>query len=461
MKGLDVRFADHLRASRWLDGAPAVVIGVSGGLDSMTLLHLMRGAFPGLPLHAAHIDHRMRDGSDGDAAWVADICARWDVSCQVHTAAAPVTSEEEGRRLRYRFFEEVRQGLGAGAVAMTAHTADDQAETVLFRAARGSGVRGLAGIRPRRDPSVVRPLLPFWRRELEAHATEHGVPFREDPTNRDLRWIRNRLRHDILPSLADAIPGAARALAALAETSHLHTVALDELLDARIEALGAGAGSGIPEAFSLDRNALCALSDPVLALVMRRAAARLGGETGRAATVALVRFVRESPSGRRVHVGGGVVVERHLDELRIRRGGHASRPVDRPRPLEIEAHGGDEAVFAPGDGRTTAVRVAWGASATRGFPHVARIPCDRVPFPLVLRAWEPGDRVEMPYGRKKVKKLLLEARIPAHRREHFPVLTDAAGTLLWLPGVIDPVTAAESHSGSRVCCVEVSFEHES
>ncbi|MDE2782611.1 MAG: tRNA lysidine(34) synthetase TilS [Gemmatimonadota bacterium] len=465
MNGLDVRFADHLRASGWLDGAPGVVIGVSGGLDSMTLLHLLRGAFPGLPLHAAHVDHRMRDGSDADAAWVADICARWDVSCQVHTAAAPVTSEDEGRRLRYRFFEEVRQGLGGGAVAMTAHTADDQAETVLFRAARGSGVRGLAGIRPRRDPSVVRPLLPFWRRELEAHATEHGVPFREDPTNRDVRWTRNRLRREILPALADAVPGAARALAALAETSHLHAIALDELLDARIEAVGAGSGSAAAETLSLDRNALCAQSDPVLALVMRRAAARLGGETGRAATVALVRFVRESPSGRSVHVGGGVVVERHLDELLIRRGGHASRPVDPPRPppraLEIEAQGGGEAVFAPGDGRKAPVRVAWGPSATRGFPHIARIPCDHVPFPLVLRAWEPGDRVEMPYGRKKVKKLLLEGRIPAHRREHFPVLTDAAGTLLWLPGVIDPVTAAEVPPGSRVCCVEVSFEHES
>ena len=461
MSDLDARFADHLRASGWLDGAPGVVIGVSGGMDSMTLLHLMRGAAPGLTLHAVHVDHRMRDGSGGDAAWVADICAQWEVPCQVHTATAPVTSEEAGRRLRYRFFEEVRQGLGAAAVTMTAHTADDQAETVLFRAARGSGVLGLAGIRPRRSPSVVRPLLPFWRRELEAYAQKHGIPFREDPSNRDLRWTRNRLRHDILPALEDAVPGAAAALAALAETSHLHAVALDELLDERIEALTAGAASAVPEALSLDRNALCAQSDPVLALVMRRAASRLGGETGRAATLALVRFVRASASGRHVHVGGGVVAERHLDELRIRRRKHTSRPVPPPPALEIEAQGRGEALFARGDGGDATVRVAWGPSARRGFPHVARIPRDRVPFPLVLRAWEPGDLVRMPYGRKKVKKLLLEARVPAHRREHFPVLTDAAGTLLWLPGVIDPVTAAEIPSGSRVCCVEVSFEHES
>ena len=471
MSGLGVRLANHLGASGWLDGAPGVVIGVSGGIDSMTLLHLMRAAAPPLVLRAAHVDHRMRDGSADDAAWVAEICAEWGVPCEVHTAATPVTSEELGRGLRYRFFEEVRRGLGAGAVTMTAHTADDQAETVLFRAARGSGVRGLAGIRPRRSPSVVRPLLPFRRRELEAYAAEHGIPFREDPTNLDLRWTRNRLRHDVLPALEDAVPGTAGALAALAETSHLHTLALDELLDARIGALAAGAGDTAPDELSLDRTALCTLSDPLLALVLRHAASRLGGQPGRAATAALLRFARQSPSGRRLHIGGGVVVERHLNRLRIRRAERAfdtahpphaqPPPAHPPRAIVIESDARGEAVLTRGDGRGAQTKVAWGPSARRGFPHVARIPCDRVSFPLVLRAWEPGDRVQMPYGRKKVKKLLLEARIPAHRREHFPVLADAAGTLLWLPGVIDPVTATGTSPGKRVCCVEVSFEHES
>ncbi len=463
MSDLGARFARHLSASGWLDGATGVVVGVSGGMDSMSLLHLMRGAAAKVPVHAAHVDHRMRDGSGEDADWVADVCARWSVQCDVHTAASPVTTEQAGRRLRYRFFEEVRQGLGADAVTMTAHTADDQAETVLFRAARGSGVRGLAGIRPRRAPSVVRPLLPFRRRELETYAREHGIPFREDPSNRDPRWTRNRLRHDILPALEDAVPGAAGSLAALAETSHLHTVALDELLDARIEALAAGAGDPgeASDGLSLDRNALGSLSDPVLALVMRRVASRLGCEPGRTATAALVRFVRESQSGRTVHIGGSVLVERQLNKLRIRRSEHAFRPAHPPRALEIAARGSGEAVFARGDGGGTPVRVAWGRSERRGFPHVARIPCDGVPFPLVLRAWEPGDRIRMPYGRKKVKKLLLEARISAHRREHFPVLADADGTLLWLPGVTDPFTAAEVPPGSRYCCVEVSFEHES
>ena len=482
MSDLGVRFADHLRRAGWLDGATGVVVGVSGGMDSMTLLHLVRATFPDLPLRAAHVDHRMRDGSGADAAWVADICARWGVRCDRHIAPAPVASEDAGRRLRYRFLEEVRQDLGAGAVTMTAHTADDQAETVLFRAARGSGIGGLAGILPTRAPSLVRPLLPFWRREVAAHAKLHAIPHRDDPTNRDPRWTRNRLRHQILPALDQAVPGAAAALAALAETSQLHAAALDELLDARIAALTASGGGADPESLSLDRRGLCALSDPVLAMLLRRAAARLGGSAGRGATAALVRFARESPSGRQIDVGGGVVAERHLDVVRLARRDREPRPHHRdpapppppasqppppprgpappPPQLGIDAHATGDHIFHGGHAAGAPVRVAWGPAVRRGFPHVARIACDRVPFPLVLRAWSPGDRIEMPYGRKKVKKLLLEARIPAHRRAGFPVLVDAAGRLLWLPGVTRPVAAARVPPGGRACCVEVSFDHE-
>ncbi len=508
MSDLDARFAEHLRTSGWLDGVSKVVVGVSGGMDSMVLLHLMRfgegvwsapvhgpppapvhGPPPapvhGLPsapshgappvqLHAAHIDHRMREGSTEEAARVADVCADWEVPCRLHRAPEPVASEERGRELRHRFFEEVRQSLGDGAVTMTGHTADDQAETVLFRAARGSGIRGLAGIRPVRSPSVVRPLLTFRRRELERYAAAHGVPFREDPTNRDPRWIRNRLRHQILPALEEAVPGAAGALAALAGTSRLHSAALDELLDARLAALGSHTGAERTQTertraertgaersgreLSLDRKALCTLSDPVLTLAMRRAVARVGGEAGRGATAALVRFVRESPSGRSIDVGGGVVAERRLAAVRIRRRERAPRPLPPPAAVQIGERGGGQGVFARREGKGGAVRVAWGTSPRPRFPHVARIPRDGVPFPLVFRAWESGDRVKMPYGRKKVKKLLLEARVPADRREHFPVLADAAGRVLWIPGVTDPVAAATGGSGDLVCCVAVSFD---
>ena len=303
------RLSAHPGATGWREGASAVVVAVSGGLDSMTLLHLLRfgGAAPALPLHAAHVDHRMRAESGDDAAWLGKVCDEWGVAYHLHTAPAPVRTEAEGRELRYAYFAQVARELGAGAVVMTAHTADDQAETVLFRAARGSGPRGLGGIRPGRSPSLVRPLLPFRRRELQAYAARHDVPHREDPSNRDPRWTRNRLRHEILPALEGAVPGAAAALVSLAGTSRLESAALDALLDERIEALAVPLGPG--SGYSFGREALAALPDPVLTVLLRRAAARLGGRPGRAATADLLRFVRQSPSGKGVTLAGGVTVE--------------------------------------------------------------------------------------------------------------------------------------------------------
>ena len=476
---LDVRFGSHVDASGWLDGATAVVAGVSGGVDSMVLLHLLHllrfGRLQGtVSLHVAHVDHRMRPRSKEDAAWVAKICADWQVDFHLHTAARPVTGEAEGRDLRYAFFEEVRRGLGDGAVTMTAHTADDQAETVLFRIARGSGPRGLGAVHPARPPHIVRPLLPFWRRELLAHAAEHGVPYRDDPSNLDTRWTRNRLRHTVLPLLEEAVPGAAAALAALADTSRLHAAALDELLDERIAALSTDAHAALstgapappshaaPPPLSLDRAALLALPDPVLVPLLRRAVAHLGSEPSRAATAQLLRFVRESPSGRRLHPTGGVAVEHRLGEIRIRRAHNPSPPS--PRPVSAPAATisiGSE----PGQGGYAqggwVVDAAWGPEPRMGFPHVAHFARDRVSFPLSLRPWAPGDRMTMPYGRKKVKKLLLEARMPADLRAGVPVVADADGAVRWIPGIAGPPRAAPKTGGEAPqWCLEVNISRE-
>ena len=523
---LDARFRDHLKSSGWLEGAGAVVVGVSGGIDSMVLLHLLRfgGIRGSASLHVAHVDHRMRADSGDDAEWVAKTCADWDVDFHLCTAARPVAGEAEGRDLRYAFFEEVRRGLDGRAVTMTAHTADDQAETVLFRIARGSGPRGLRAIHAARPPSVVRPLLPFWRRELAAFAAEHGVPSRDDPTNLDTRWTRNRLRHAVLPVLEDAVPGAAAALAALADTSRLESAALDELLDERLDALSAAPRAVLPgaapplappggkpaapdqpgsprppgpphrpgsprhpaapraRAFDLDLEALRGLSDPVLALLLRRAVARLGGEPSRAATAELLRFVRRSTSGRRLHPTRGVTVEHRLDELRIRRAAppatpsSAANPASRspsgpgvepdarhppgpglepdpdPQPLRIGS-GPGQATYARNG---WLVEAGWGPASRFRYPHVAHFTPDSVSFPLSLRPWAPGDRVRMSRGTRKVKKVLLEARIPADRRAGIPVVADAEGTVLWIPGVTEPYAGTPAAARKPpVCCVEV------
>ena len=267
---------------------------------------------------------------------------------------------------------------------MTAHTADDQAETVLFRIARGSGPRGLGGIRPGRSPSLVRPLLPFRRRDVEEYAAARGVPLREDPSNRDPRWTRNRLRHEILPALEAAVPGAAAALVSLSGTSRLESAALDALLDLRIETLAQGTAPG--PGLSFARRDLATLPDPVLTVLLRRAAARLGGRPGRAATADLLRFVRESPAGREVTLAGGVTVAHAGGSVHFRPAGAERAAAGEAGPPRGEAaaaarrlHGGRHPPPRPGAGprnrrRLQRRRRCAGARHAEGFVHLRRRP---------------------------------------------------------------------------------------
>lgn len=498
-------FRRHARAIEAFAGARAVVVAASGGLDSMTLLHLLRhcGAAPeGAQLHAAHFDHAMRPESDADARWVASVCREWGVPVHVGRAAEPVRTEAEGRELRYRFLEETRRSLAvAKAVVATAHTADDQAETVLFRIARGSGPGGLAGVRPWRAPGVARPLLPFWRKQLRAFARSRSVPFRDDPSNHDSRWVRNRLRRTVLPALEEAVPGASAALAAHAEISRLQSRALNELLDERIARLTVPADPArLPSpALSLDRDALLLLSDTLLPHVLRRAAARAGSDLGRNATAALVRFARQSQSGKRMDLPGGVVAEISLGRLHFlpaRSSAPSSSAARSPAPCSsalppsvrpssaIPAPAPCSSAPSPAAARPPApsppavspvrrvdvaspageasyahagfqVRVAWGPSRLPAFPHVASFGVAGPSLQLVVRPWKPGDRVAMPYGRKKVKKLLLEARVPRPARAAAPVVAVPGGPVLWVPGAM-AAPKVEDPLPRRVLYVHVS-----
>ncbi len=208
------------------------VVAVSGGADSVALLRALCACGAG-PLTVAHVNHRLRGAeSDADEAFVRDLAAGLGLECRVTSADVAARGgnlEAAARAVRYRFFAEVAAAVGAGWVA-TGHTADDQAETVLHRVVRGTGIRGLRGIlaNPERErrggvrntPSLtlrVRPLLAVTRADVLAHLAELGQPFREDATNADPRFTRNRIRHELLPLLRTFNPDVVTALARLAE----------------------------------------------------------------------------------------------------------------------------------------------------------------------------------------------------------------------------------------------------
>lgn len=433
---LSSRFRDHVLRRGVVSDGDTLLVATSGGRDSLVLLHLLRftEGLPALGLVAAHLDHAMRPESAADAAWVRGLCAAWGVRCRMTRADPAPSTEAEARRLRYAFLRAVADEEGARAV-VTAHHADDQAETVLFRAVRGTGVAGLRGIRARRG-RVWRPLLPFARRELTAYAAEVGLSWREDPTNEPGSSgpapARSVIRGRVLPELeARVAPGAGRALVALARRAAEDESAWRSLLPGLLEGVDLRTEeSGI----SVDRNALADLHPGVCARILRELFRRMGTRVGEAGTRALVEFTRSGSSGAAVPVAGTLELRRELRRLVLStvRVATVDEPLSILRPEE-----------GRGEVRVGGLRyaVSWGPQpASSRWRETFDVAALR--FPLEVRGWAPGDRVRMAYGTKKLKKLFLATRVASADRHRLPVLVDAEAAVLWVPGVVRSSDAA-------------------
>jgi tRNA(Ile)-lysidine synthase len=316
----------------------------------------------------------------------------------------------------------------AAAVVLTAHHADDQAETVLFRALRGTGVRGLRGIAPR-SRLRIRPLLPFWREELEAYAEAVGLSWRDDSTNVALDRARNVLRHVVLPRCeADVAPGARRALVRLAR----HAAADQEAWEAVERTLLAGVlEEASPDRIRLARAALLAYDPAVRALLLRACARRLGVDLPEAGTRVAMEFTSRGGSGRMIRLPGRLVLARSFERLELARGSGEPAVTHAYEALRVEdpSAGTGEAIVG---GRR--LRVHWGPRGARG-PLTEGFDPGALRFPLRLRGWRPGDRMRLRYGTKKVAKLMAEARVPLEERHRVAVLADGDGRALWVPGV--------------------------
>ena len=217
-----------------LKGGETVVIAVSGGPDSLALLHALVRLAPelDLSLHVAHFDHRLRDGSAADAEYVGRVAATLRVTMTIRAAdmietPKGMSPEEIARERRYAFLEEVADMIGATRIA-TGHTLDDQAETVIMRALTGTGLRGLGGIRPVLG-RVVRPLIDVRRSETEVFCHALRLEPRVDPTNADPRFLRNAVRAELLPIVEQRFPRGVEALARLADGAREDDALLDEL----------------------------------------------------------------------------------------------------------------------------------------------------------------------------------------------------------------------------------------
>jgi tRNA(Ile)-lysidine synthase len=390
-----------------------VIAAVSGGADSVCLLHVLKDLCPDRLAGIGHFNHKWRaEASDEDERFVAQLARQFDLP--FHRAEAtpiPGNKEQNARRARQAFFATLSETVAVG------HTRDDQAETVLFRFLRGSGLAGLSGIAPNAN-GLIRPLIDITHAEIEQFLRSRNVIWREDSSNADRTFARNRIRHDLLPQLArDWNPQISSALANLADLAHEEEQYWQSQLD-QIELIHSG------NAIELDVGQGHALQ-PALSRPSSRALAR---RLIRRAILLAKGDLRQIDFNhieavlnlrRSLHLPG-LTVTRSFDWIRF----SPSANLPPPAPLQVTPPG----KFPSPDGQTEiCVDIAQSSAC-----DTLNVEACQICSPLELRGWRPGDHYR-PQGHsrdQKIQEMFQKARVPSWRRASWPILT-SRDTILW------------------------------
>lgn len=451
---LATRVLATVRRHGLLRGGETVLVAVSGGADSVALLDVLQELAPSLrlTLECVHVHHHLRAAADADARFVQDLCATLGVPCHVEHVVVrrelPWEGlEAEARRVRYRAVAARADAVGAGRIA-TGHTADDQAETVLMRLLQGAGPRGLSGILPARGP-FIRPLLGTRREEIRAHLVSRGLGWIEDATNCDPRFLRNRIRHTILPTLAEAFgPRIVESLGRSAALCRDVVADLERQADSELERLGQRGPAGIV----LPVGELSRLPGELGAEVLVRAAAALGESLPRRAPAhrAIRLLLRVGAPPRPVR-SGRLSMERSGAWLRV---GPTVLPPLLPRRLDVP---GSLALPEVGLRLTARAQARAPDFAPPREPRRVAFDADQLPSTLEVRSRRTGDRF-VPFGgrgERRLKSFLIDAGVPRWERGQIP-LVEAAGDIIWVAGVRRGQAAAIGPATVRI--LEVTLD---
>jgi len=429
-----------------------IVVAVSGGPDSLCLLHLLNSFSRRLKISLciAHLNHGMRPEAVKEAETLRSLAESWRLPVHQETADVVKYAAEQrlsveaaGRKLRYSFLQKVADRGEASKIAV-GHHRDDQAETVIFNILRGTGPDGLAAMRPIRPlgaVSLIRPLLGVTRREIETYCRDNGLSPAHDSSNLQTCYTRNRIRLELLPYLESRFnPRVKESLARLsvlaAEDRHyLQSQAVRALKHASLEQ----DGRLILKKVVL-RKLPPALSSRVVRLALERFAR--GGQVKWSHICSLLALAADTGPGRELNLPGGIAVYSDYNKLVI--------TADRLLPALLI---GEKILRVPG--RTLLPGGGWIETCIcrlaeltwPPLPEQGYLDYDRLPSPLVARARWPGARFypQGAGGGKKLKELFIDWKVPKYKRDSWPLIVTLLGEIVWVAGlrIADPYRVTE------------------
>ena len=433
------KVADTISRNRMLGRGDRVVAAVSGGGDSVCLLDILyrlKDSFV-IDLVVAHFDHGLRPGEDeSETQFVGSLAESLSLPFETKRAGPGLRTgssslEERAREARYRFLEEVRKGAKAQKIAL-GHNLNDQAETVLMRLLRGSGPSGLAGIPPCRGEKVIRPLIELTREEIDAYLGKKGLTYVSDPSNLDTRFLRNRIRLELLPQLKKCQPRIVEILGKTAEIMRTDETWLEEKAEAWINDVAAEMANG---KVSIPLSSFATLPETLKNRVIRQGLRRAGGNLRRVGFRHVEAINRLAAGGRpqaRVDLPNGVTAKRVYDTLIL------TRKDVKALPDFCYSIGGPGAFHLQSlESTVTLEEMEKGSlSDMEASPWIAFLDAGCIDYPLMVRNFRPGDKF-VPLGmegHRKLKDFFIDLKLPSEIRQRIPILA-CKDTLLWVCGL--------------------------
>jgi len=465
-KFLHQRVLDFIQENKLVSGQHCLLVAVSGGPDSVCLLHILielRGEL-GIRLHIAHLDHQLRGAeSEADARYVSDLARRLDIPATIeqrdvkaYQGQQHLSPEEAAREVRYTFLAQVAKSIGADRVAI-GHTADDHIETILMHLIRGTGTTGLQGLQPsspwqssKSGLTIIRPLLPVSRQETADYCSSHQLMPRIDASNLSLSPLRNRIRHQLMPLLKSYNPQVAEALLRTAR------IVGDDLafIDKETTRLWGKIAQKQGNTITLGKEELLELPPALKRYLLRRAIEDLLGNLKdiESRHTEEIMDILSKPAGKSLNLPGGLIFSIEYDRYLIGSDQAALSPfpiLDTEFTLKLPGE-----TVLPG-WRIEATIISREQMPEKDEDFSAYLDHDKTGDKLLVRPRQPGDRFQ-PLGMSQPKKLgefMIDAKIPSAWRQRIPLVCSPQH-IIWIVGWRIDERVKVSRKTKRVLCLK-------